>query len=65
VDTLCARPAAAGYIRAVRLLAEHFHKSPDLITEEELRDYFLYTKNIKQWSRTASTIAICAIQGVG
>jgi len=30
------------YIRAVRKLAEHYHKSPDLITDEELREYFLY-----------------------
>jgi len=29
------------YVRAVRRLAEHYHKSPDLITEEELRQYFL------------------------
>jgi len=27
------------YVRAVRQLAEHYHKSPDLITEEELRQY--------------------------
>ncbi len=25
------------YVRAVRQLAEHYYKSPDLITEEELR----------------------------
>jgi len=25
------------YVRAVRQLAEHYHKSPDLISEEELR----------------------------
>ena len=30
------------YTRAVRKLAEHYHKSPDLITDEELREYFLY-----------------------
>jgi len=30
------------YARAVRKLAEHYHKSPDLVTEEELRDYFVY-----------------------
>jgi hypothetical protein len=27
-----------GYLRAVRQLAEHDHKSPDLISEPELRD---------------------------
>jgi predicted transcriptional regulator len=39
-----------GYVRAVKQLAEHYHKSPDLITEEELRQYFLYLKNDKRVS---------------
>ena len=46
------------YVRAVRQLAEHSHKSPDRITEGELRDYFLYLKNVKHYSRSASTIAL-------
>jgi integrase/recombinase XerD len=50
------------YIRAVRQLAQHFHKSPDLITEEELRQYFLYIKNVKKWSRPTTTIALCGIK---
>lgn len=50
------------YVRAVRQLAEHYSKSPDKITEEELRQYFLYCKNVKKWSRTASTIALCGIK---
>jgi site-specific recombinase XerD len=50
------------YVRAVRQLAEHYGKSPDKITEDELRHYFLYVKNVKKWSRTASTIAICGIK---
>jgi len=50
------------YIHAVRQLAEHYRKSPDLITEEELRQYFLYLKNVKNYARTSSTIAICAIK---
>jgi integrase/recombinase XerD len=50
------------YVRAVRQLAEHYHKSPDLITEEELRQYFLYLKNIKHYARTTTTIAICGIR---
>jgi len=40
------------YVRAVQQLAEHYGKSPDTITEEELRDYFLYLKNVKRWSRS-------------
>ena len=29
-------------VRAVRQLTEYYRKPPDLITEEELRQYFLY-----------------------
>lgn len=50
------------YVRAVRQLAEHYHKSPDQINEEELRKYFLHNKNIRKWSRTASTISLCGIK---
>lgn len=50
------------YVRAVRKLSEHCNKSPDLVTEEELRQYFLYLKNVKKFSRTASTIALCGIK---
>jgi site-specific recombinase XerD len=50
------------YLRAVRQLAEHYNKSPDQITEEELRDYFLYLKNEKKASRRACTIALCGLK---
>ncbi|MGH9428324.1 MAG: site-specific integrase [Terriglobia bacterium] len=50
------------YVRAVRQLAQHYHKSPDLISEQELRDYFLFIKNVKKWSRPSTTIALCAIK---
>jgi integrase/recombinase XerD len=50
------------YVRAVRQLAEHYHKSPDLISEEELRQYFLHLKNVKHYSRNTMTIAICGIR---
>lgn len=50
------------YVRAVRQLADHYHKSPDLITDEELRQYFLHIKNVKKYSRASSTIAICGIK---
>src|SRR5207244_7018428 len=49
------------YLRAVRQLAEHYHKSPALITEAELRQYFLFLKNVKHYSRPPMTIAICHI----
>jgi len=52
----------AAYLRAVRQLAEHYNKSPDQITEEELRDYFLYLKNEKKASRSGCTIALCGLK---
>jgi site-specific recombinase XerD len=50
------------YVSAVRQLCEHFNKTPGNITEEDLRDYFLYGKNVKKWSRSTSTVALCGIK---
>jgi len=50
------------YVRAVRQLADHYHKSPGLITEDELGQYFLYIKNVKKYARAASTIPISGIE---
>lgn len=50
------------YLRAVRQLANHFDKSPDLLTEDDIRTYFLYLKNDKQAARGTMTIAICGIK---
>jgi site-specific recombinase XerD len=50
------------YVIAVRQLAKHYGKSPDLITEEELRQYFLYLKNEKQYTHSSMTVALCAIK---
>jgi integrase len=50
------------YVSAVRQLCEHCGKSPGKITEEELRQYFLYGKNVKKWSRSTSTVALCGIK---
>jgi integrase/recombinase XerD len=50
------------YVRAVRQLAQHCNKSPEQITEEELRQYFLHLKNVKHYSRSATTIALCGIK---
>ena len=36
------------YVRAVRQLSDHCKRSPDQITEEELRDNFLYNLNVRK-----------------
>lgn len=50
------------YVAAVRQLAQHYHRSPDLIQEEELRQYFLYLANQKKVARATATIALCGIK---
>jgi len=50
------------YALAVRQFAEHFHKPPDRITEEQLREYFLYLTNVKKVARATTTIALCGIK---
>lgn len=50
------------YMQAVRQLAKYYHKPPDRIDEEELRQYFLYLKNGRQVSRNTCTIALCGIK---
>ena len=50
------------YNRAVRKISEHYHKLPDAITENELREYFLYLKNVRKYGRSASTLAMCGIK---
>ena len=45
------------YTRAVRLLTEHYDKTPDLITEDELQDYLLHRRNISKWA--PNTMRIC------
>jgi site-specific recombinase XerD len=58
---LAARTQEA-YLLAVSQLARHYRKSPDQISEEELRQYFLYLKNEKHASRSTCTLALCGIK---
>jgi len=50
------------YVRAVRKISEHFKKLPDQITENDLREYFLYLKNERKLGRSASTLAMCGLK---
>jgi site-specific recombinase XerD len=45
------------YLRAVRQLAEHFGRPPDQISEEEVRQYFLYLRNEKQVASSTLGVA--------
>ena len=50
------------YVAAVRQLAAHYHISPARLTEEDLRQYFLYLANEKKVARATATIALCGIK---
>ena len=50
------------YVNAVRRLAEYYGKSPDKITNEQLRDYFLYLINEKQIAQGTYKVAISSIK---
>lgn len=50
------------YVAAVRQLAAHYHTSPDRLSEEDLRQYFLYLANEKKVARATATIALCGIK---
>lgn len=50
------------YVRAVRGLAAYYHKSPDQISEEELRRYFLYLREEKHLARSTCAVALCGIK---
>lgn len=50
------------YLRAVRQLARYYKKSPDRISRDELRKYFLYLKNEKRVSRSTCRVALYGIR---
>ena len=50
------------YVLAVQQLAEYYHKSPDQITEAELRAYFLYLLNEKRVAPSTLTVALSGVK---
>jgi site-specific recombinase XerD len=50
------------YVRVVSQLAGRYHKSPDQLEEGELREYFLYLKNIRGVSASTYRVTLCGIK---
>ena len=48
------------YYRQLRLVHEHFDRDPALLTEDQLRDYFLFVKLQKQWKPKSLRQAVAA-----
>ncbi|QDS95669.1 Tyrosine recombinase XerC [Roseimaritima multifibrata] len=51
-----------GYLRAVRQLADWAKKTPDRVTEPQLRRYFLYLKNEKEFAYGSIRVAFSGIK---
>jgi len=49
-------------VRSVRFLAEYYRKPPDQITEEELREYFLFLIKERRVPPSTFRIALCGIK---
>jgi integrase/recombinase XerD len=50
------------YLEAVKHLAQHYRRAPDHISEEELRQYFLYLLNEKQVAESTLRIHLYGIR---
>jgi site-specific recombinase XerD len=52
----------ACYANHVAKLARHYMKSPDVLTEEDLRGYFLHMKNVKRYSECFFKQSLSAVK---
>jgi len=50
------------YLRSMRQLIEHYDKSPDLISEDELLNYFIHRQNVTGWSLATMRICYSGVQ---
>ena len=50
------------YTRSVRMLVEFYGKPPEQISEKELENYFLYRRNVCEWSPATLRIAYSGIR---
>lgn len=50
------------YCRAVRKFAEYLGHSPELATEDQLRDYLLYLVDSKKWEGSTVNVALQALK---
>jgi len=50
------------YVRALRELAEHFECDPAQLTEDQVRQYFLFLREQKEYQGSAMTLARVALR---
>ncbi len=52
----------ASYVAAVSLLARHYHRPPDQISEDDIRNFFLHLIKDRKSSRNTVKIYLCGIK---
>jgi len=50
------------YLITVQVLAKYYHRSPDLLTEDEIRQFFLHLINERKASSSSVTVYLCGIK---
>jgi site-specific recombinase XerD len=50
------------YVRAVRDLARHYHKTPELVTDEEIKDYLFYLTRNKHLAPSSVNVAVSGMR---
>ena len=55
------KPTKKEYVRYVRKLAEHFQCDPATLTEDQLRQYFIFLREHKHYSRSPMKMAKYAL----
>jgi site-specific recombinase XerD len=55
-------PTQKAYTRSVRMLSQFYGKTPDLVSEPELQEYFLHRKNVNRWAPKTMRICYCGIR---
>ncbi|MGH2525014.1 MAG: tyrosine-type recombinase/integrase, partial [Anaerolineales bacterium] len=53
-------PTKKEYVRMIRRLADHFACDPASLSENQIREYFLFLRQVKKFGRSAMTIAKAA-----
>ena len=52
----------AAYVRWVSAVAKYYHKSPDQLSREEVRRWFVYFTNERKVSHSSVTTALSALE---
>ncbi len=49
-----------GYYRHIRLIADHYSSDPQLLSDEQVRDYYVYVRCEKNWAPKSSRKSLAA-----